>query len=87
MWLSLVGCIHKGDKCVKTIASSAASFDFMATEDTNRDKVNDILFVLRSSKVSQNNTCAGAGKTCASYLITQYEATRVRQFHLIYNTL
>ncbi|XP_011602274.2 protein FAM234A [Takifugu rubripes] len=39
----------------------AASYDFLATEDTNRDKVNDILFVLRSSKGSQNNTCTGAG--------------------------
>lgn len=71
VWVSLVGWIHERDKCVKSIASSAASYDFMATEDTNRDKVNDILFVLRSSKGSQNNTCTGAGRTYASYLITQ----------------
>lgn len=39
----------------------AATYDFLATEDTNRDKVKDILFVLRSSEGSQNNTCTGAG--------------------------
>uniref|UniRef100_H3BW15 Family with sequence similarity 234 member A n=1 Tax=Tetraodon nigroviridis TaxID=99883 RepID=H3BW15_TETNG len=39
----------------------AATYDFLAIEDTNRDKVNDILFVLQSSEGSQNNTCTGAG--------------------------
>lgn len=42
---------------------STATYDFLATEDTNRDKVKDILFVLRSSEGSQNNTCTEAGKT------------------------
>lgn len=48
---------------LRRLLFSTATYDFLATEDTNRDKVKDILFVLRSSEVSQNNTCTGAGKT------------------------
>lgn len=65
---SLVGWVQNCARCVKTTASSTATYDFLATEDTNRDKVNDILFVLRSSEGSQNNTCTGAGmKHCKRY--------------------
>lgn len=69
--VSLVGWRQNCGKCVKTIAFSTATYDFLATEDTNGDKVKDILFVLRSSEGSQNNTCTGAGMTCTSHLITQ----------------
>lgn len=55
----------------QTCAFSTETYDFLATEDTNRDKVKDILFVLRGSAGSQNNTCTGAGMTCSSHLITQ----------------
>lgn len=50
--------------------SVAAAYDFLTTEDTSRDKVKDILFVLSSSEGSQNNTCADAGITCSSSLLT-----------------
>lgn len=54
---------------------STATYEFLATEDTNRDRVNDILFVLRSSEGSQNNTCTGAGMASSSHLITQKVAS------------
>ncbi|XP_070708495.1 protein FAM234A [Pempheris klunzingeri] len=39
----------------------AATYDFLAFEDASKDKVMDVLFVLRNTEGSQNNTCAGAG--------------------------
>ncbi|KAG8009092.1 hypothetical protein GBF38_011701 [Nibea albiflora] len=39
----------------------AATYDFLAIEDTSKDKVMDVLFVLKSTEVSQNTTCAAAG--------------------------
>ncbi|XP_029383144.1 protein FAM234A [Echeneis naucrates] len=39
----------------------AASYDFIAIEAANSDKVMDVLFILRMSRVSQNNSCADAG--------------------------
>ncbi|XP_074518634.1 protein FAM234A [Halichoeres trimaculatus] len=41
--------------------SEAAAYDFLTIEDASKDKVMDVLFVLRSSEGSQNNTCAEAG--------------------------
>lgn len=41
--------------------SEAAAYDFLAIEDASKDKVMDVLFVLRDSEGSQNNTCAEAG--------------------------
>ncbi|KAM3592365.1 uncharacterized protein V6R79_017319 [Siganus canaliculatus] len=41
--------------------SEAETYDFLAIEDTNKDKVMDILFVLKNTQGSLNNTCAGAG--------------------------
>ncbi|XP_068610550.1 protein FAM234A isoform X2 [Brachionichthys hirsutus] len=40
--------------------SDAATYDFLAIEDTSRDKVNDVLFVLKTQG-NQNNTCSAAG--------------------------
>ncbi|XP_071782818.1 protein FAM234A [Centroberyx gerrardi] len=39
----------------------AATYDFLAIEDANKDKVMDVLFVLKDEEGSQNNTCANAG--------------------------
>ncbi|XP_071318388.1 protein FAM234A [Trachinotus anak] len=41
--------------------SEAATYDFLAIEDASSDKVMDVLFVLKMSEGSQNNTCADAG--------------------------
>lgn len=59
-WLVVLGSVAK---VWGLLLVSTATYDFLATEDTNRDKVKDILFVLRSSESRQNNTCTGAGKT------------------------
>lgn len=75
----LVGWLQNCGKCVKTIAFSTETYEFLATEDTNRDKVNDILFVLQSSEGSQNNTCTGAGMTYNSHLITVGSTERERE--------
>ncbi|KAJ0060172.1 hypothetical protein NL108_004019, partial [Boleophthalmus pectinirostris] len=34
------------------------TYDFLAVEDASKDKVMDVLFVIKSSEGSQNNTCA-----------------------------
>lgn len=60
LWLVDLGSVAK---VWGLLLFSTATYDFLATEDTNRDKIKDILFVLRSSEGSQNNTCTGAGKT------------------------
>ncbi|KAK0140696.1 Protein FAM234A [Merluccius polli] len=41
--------------------SQAATYDFVAFEDANKDKVRDVLFVLKDTEGTQNNTCAGKG--------------------------
>lgn len=40
---------------------ATVTYDFLAIEDTSRDKVMDVLFVIKSTEGSQNNTCADAG--------------------------
>lgn len=39
----------------------AATYNFLAIEDANRDKVMDVMFVLKSTEGSSNKTCAGEG--------------------------
>lgn len=41
--------------------SQAATYNFLAIEEASKDKVMDVLFVLKDSEGSQNNTCANAG--------------------------
>lgn len=41
--------------------SLAATYDFLAIEDASKDKVMDVMFVLKNTEGSQNNTCANAG--------------------------
>lgn len=43
----------------------------------------DVLFVLRNTEGSENNTCAGAGMNCSSILITASEETRVGLLYII----
>lgn len=47
--------------------SATATYDFLAFEDASKDKVMDVLFVLRNTEGSQNNTCADAGIKCSSF--------------------
>lgn len=39
----------------------AASYDFLSIQDASKDKVMDVLFVLRNTEGTLNNTCADAG--------------------------
>ncbi|XP_030019014.1 protein FAM234A [Sphaeramia orbicularis] len=41
--------------------TEAVTYDFLAVEDANKDKVKDMLFVIKDTKGSQNNTCVDAG--------------------------
>lgn len=41
--------------------NDSVTYDFLAVEDASKDKVMDVLFVLKSSEGSQNNSCAGEG--------------------------
>lgn len=45
---------------------STASYDFLSVQDASKDKVMDVLFVLRDTEGTLNNTCADAGVTFAS---------------------
>ncbi|KAM8836973.1 protein FAM234A [Spinachia spinachia] len=41
--------------------SEAGTYDFLAVEDANKDNVMDVLFVLKNTEISQNQTCTAAG--------------------------
>lgn len=47
---------------------STASYDFLSIQDASKDKVMDVLFVLRDTEGTLNNTCADAGVTFASVI-------------------
>ncbi|XP_066539067.1 protein FAM234A isoform X2 [Hoplias malabaricus] len=40
---------------------NAAAYDFLALGDANRDKVQDVFFIYKSSEGIMNNTCTGRG--------------------------
>ncbi|XP_036437014.1 protein FAM234A [Colossoma macropomum] len=40
---------------------NAATYDFLAMGDANKDKVQDVLFIYKSSEGSMNHTCSGEG--------------------------
>lgn len=75
-------CLNAGLTAILSF-SSTATYDFLAIEDTSRDKVMDVLFVLRNTEGSENNTCAGAGMNCSSILIIASEKTRVGLLYII----
>lgn len=41
--------------------NETAAYDFIAVEDTSKDKVMDVLFALKSREGSQNNSCVAEG--------------------------
>lgn len=41
--------------------NDTATYDFISVEDRNKDKVMDVLFVLKSREGSQNNSCVAEG--------------------------
>ena len=45
--------------------SATATYDFLAIEEASKDKVLDVLFVLKDTEGSQNNTCSDAGIKCS----------------------
>lgn len=47
-------------KCT-SLLSITATYGFLAIEDASKDKVMDVLFVLKDSKSSQNISCFDAG--------------------------
>ena len=52
--------------------STTVTYDFLAIEDTSKDKVMDVLFVFKDTEGSKNNTCAGAGTKCSPVLINMF---------------
>lgn len=44
----------------------AVTYDFIAIEDASKDKVMDVLVVVRNNEGSKNNTCSGEGMRCLS---------------------
>lgn len=55
--------------------SEAATYDFLAIEDTSKDKVMDVLFVLKSTEGSENNTCVGAGLPSPCVFVLSVDGT------------
>ncbi|CAL1599188.1 unnamed protein product [Knipowitschia caucasica] len=55
--------------------NDTATYDFLAIEDANKDKVMDVLFVVRSSEVSQNKTCAGKGLPSPCVFVVAVDGT------------
>ena len=45
-----------------------ATYDFLAIEDANKDKVMDVVFVLKEAGGSQNNTFAGEGAAMSALI-------------------
>lgn len=45
----------------KRTYNESTTYDFLAIQDASKDKVMDVLFVLKGSEGSPNNTCVGAG--------------------------
>lgn len=53
----------------------AATYNFLAIEDANKDKVMDILFVFKDSEGSQNNSCAAAGLSSPCVFFSAVDGT------------
>jgi len=52
-----------------TSPPATATYDFLAIEDVSKDKVMDVLFVLKNTEGSRNSSCDAAGMKCYSILI------------------
>lgn len=55
--------------------SQAATYNFLAIEDTSQDKVRDILFVLKATEGSKNNTCADEGMPSPCVFVMAVDGT------------
>lgn len=55
--------------------NDSATYDFLGVEDANKDKVMDVLFVLKSSNGSLNNSCAGEGLPSPCVFVLAVEGT------------
>lgn len=53
----------------------AGTYDFLAVEDANKDKVKDMLFVLRDAQGTQNNTCVDAGLSSPCLFLMAVDGT------------
>ncbi|KAM8889086.1 protein FAM234A [Synchiropus picturatus] len=59
----------------RNFAGAAAAYDFLAIEDANKDKVMDVLFVIKGSEGSLNNTCGGAGLSSPCVFVVAVDGT------------
>lgn len=55
--------------------NETATYDFLAVEDTSKDKVMDVLFVVKSSKGSNNNSCVGEGLQSPCIFVVAVDGT------------
>ncbi|XP_036936880.1 protein FAM234A [Acanthopagrus latus] len=55
--------------------TDAVTYDFLAIEDTSKDKVMDVLFVFKDTEGSKNNTCAGAGLPSPCFFLSAVDGT------------
>lgn len=55
--------------------SETATYNFLAVEDASKDKVNDVFFVLKSGKDSQNNSCVGEGLQSPCVFVVAVDGT------------
>ncbi|KAJ7985031.1 hypothetical protein DPEC_G00360910 [Dallia pectoralis] len=53
----------------------AATYDFLAIEDASKDKVKDVMFVLKDSKGSQNISCLDAGLETPCVFVSAFAGT------------
>lgn len=61
-----VHLFHLGADLAMSFVCSTASYDFLSIQDASKDKVMDVLLVLRDTEGTLNNTCVDAGVTFAS---------------------
>ncbi|XP_031699586.1 protein FAM234A [Anarrhichthys ocellatus] len=55
--------------------SEAATYDFLAIEDASKDKVMDVLFVIKNTEVSLNKTCTDAGLSSPCVFVLAVDGT------------
>ncbi|XP_053197156.1 protein FAM234A [Scomber japonicus] len=53
----------------------AATYDFVAIEDTGKDKVMDVLFILKNADGSENKTCDSAGLPSPCVFVVAVDGT------------
>ncbi|XP_038156869.1 protein FAM234A [Cyprinodon tularosa] len=56
--------------------SEAATYDFLAIDNANSDKVMDVLFVLKSAEISPNKTCVDSGLPSPCLFMVALDGTK-----------